>query len=133
MDIASDKELSSLNQKSGGKLCTDKEVIFVEMPLKGSKDFTFKFSSQQKDYVKCKLSSCSKIGLFEKVSCVCGKIHYCSTACLDKDFGHKNSCEELKRREFDPQYIVFEVSKDPRDGVYGLCNIGNTCYMNSAL
>ena len=46
MDIASDKEISSLNQKSGGRLCTDKEVIFVELKLKDSKEFTFKFSSQ---------------------------------------------------------------------------------------
>ena len=45
MDIASDKEISSLNQKNGGRLCTDKEVIFVETLLKDSKDFTFKFST----------------------------------------------------------------------------------------
>jgi len=45
MDIASEKEISSLNQKSGGRLCTDKEVIFVETLIKDSKEFTFKFSS----------------------------------------------------------------------------------------
>lgn len=45
MDIASDKEISSLNQKNGGRLCTDKEVIFVEILIKDSKEFTFKFSS----------------------------------------------------------------------------------------
>ena len=52
---------------------------------------------------------------------------------MDKDTNHKDECSEYKKRELDPQYLTFEVAEDPNNGIVGLQNIGNTCYMNSGL
>jgi ubiquitin carboxyl-terminal hydrolase 4/11/15 len=52
---------------------------------------------------------------------------------MEKDTAHRESCPEYKKRELDPQYIDFVVAADPKNGICGLQNIGNTCYMNSAL
>jgi hypothetical protein len=129
LELVLDKQVKDINQRLGGRLCTDKEIVFVE--VKADKGFTFKFSSDKTHYAKCK--GCSKVGLIDKIPCICNEITYCSESCRDKDTTHKEQCYEIKRREFDPQFINFEVAEEPCNGMVGLQNIGNTCYMNSAL
>ena len=53
--------------------------------------------------------------------------------CMENDYIHKDSCEEIKKREYDLSYIDFIEENNALKGVVGLKNMGNTCYMNSAL
>ena len=65
--------------------------------------------------------------------CKCKNVKYCDEDCLRKDLRfHKPNCSaeadaELGDDEFDT------MSKNSRQGVVGLSNLGNTCYMNSSI
>jgi len=71
--------------------------------------------------------------LIDRVSCICGTVSYCSQICQEKDNIHQENCLEIKKRDNDPAFINFIVPEKPSNGIMGLQNIGNTCYMNSAL
>jgi len=60
-------------------------------------------------------------------------VSYCSQLCLDKDINHHNICSEIKKRESDPNFFDFKEEENALNGLVGLKNLGNTCYMNSAL
>jgi len=42
LELVLDKKVEDINQKLGGRLCTEKEVVFIE--VKAERGFTFKFS-----------------------------------------------------------------------------------------
>ena len=138
LDVAEcrDRLIGSFNtkadEKSPGKLCREKELVVVET-LDKDGHFTFKYSSIAANHSKCKRALCGRIGLLDKVTCICGKVSYCSEDCAGKDTTHRDSCPEYKKKLLDPENIDADVAEDPKNGICGLVNLGNTCYMNSAL
>lgn len=52
MELFKDRKVSSFNKQHGGVLCSNKEILFVE--LKGNIGFTYMYSNNKDDFLKCK-------------------------------------------------------------------------------
>lgn len=79
------------------------------------------------------LERCDNCGILKKLShqCECGKVFYCSDRCKQiNSYYHSIICE---KQDCESQECEFNFDSDSRFGLCGLNNLGNTCYMNSAL
>lgn len=77
---------------------------------------------------------CVKIKENLDVVCMCKKVFYCSNECCyyDKSY-HAKICDLAYDSEDDDDICNLSVKKEDQKVKLGLKNIGNTCYMNSAL
>lgn len=67
-----------------------------------------------------------------KVACNCKQAHYCDTDCQNEDrLYHEEVCSFLNRCDKET-FSLTKVTKHSRQGLAGINNLGNTCYMNSA-
>jgi ubiquitin carboxyl-terminal hydrolase 4/11/15 len=68
-----------------------------------------------------------------KFHCQCGTVQYCSEECKYKDLQyHSNKCKFADEVDT-KQPIDMSFSAGSKRGITGLCNLGNTCFMNSCL
>jgi len=79
----------------------------------------------------CKKCDFCKTISFLDYSCICGKKFYCSEICKYTDkLDHSKKCPKAfdsdEEKEIEKKYKCI-------DGLCGLENLGNTCYMNSAI
>jgi len=68
-----------------------------------------------------------------RVKCPCDKVEYCDTDCQNRDeYAHSKVCDY--HNKVDLTKIDFSGKENAAaNGECGLSNLGNTCYMNSAL
>lgn len=79
------------------------------------------------------IEKCEYCNRFEKLTsyCVCKKVGYCNDECKTKDRRfHSMKCDRADEEEEEKDY---KITTESRLGLTGLSNLGNTCFMNSAL
>jgi ubiquitin carboxyl-terminal hydrolase 4/11/15 len=67
-----------------------------------------------------------------KIICACKKVSYCNERCKTKDeYYHLKDCEA--QSQIDLTKVNYTQSDSSKMGIVGLTNLGNTCFMNSAI
>jgi ubiquitin carboxyl-terminal hydrolase 4/11 len=104
----------------------------VEMGTINGSKFIFRYNKSPGELAKC--DCCYRFNILS-IKCPCGKVFYCNPVCKKKDEKyHRGNCEYENRLDEERlKNMVFTPMSGARRGVVGLNNLGNTCFMNSAL
>ncbi len=107
------------------------DLLVVELQSNDS-PFVFKYNKSPGTFGKC--DACYTTTIL-KIKCPCNKMFYCDLACKKKDERyHLSNCEYENRVDNQTlESLSFQPEDGARRGVVGLYNLGNTCFMNSAL
>jgi len=88
------------------------------------------------DHCDAQIDLCSYCQLYKplKAVCACGNASYCDEKCQQQDErNHNLDCIILSQEESKAELNFSQAQINAADGIIGLNNLGNTCYMNSAL
>jgi len=103
--------------------------MVVELKDPESKEFMFIF----KKVVILGKGKCEYCFTFKPMTCQCAceEVQYCSEECMKKDTKfHIDKCKKAYQVEKD---FKIEKKAGARNGLTGLQNLGNTCFMNSSI
>ena len=145
-DIISETKLSDRNENLRIKECPmeiiDKTLCFNRFPEltiiieQGINTLFFKDESKLKYKIDpCNYRPCSNRNILT-VFCECQKKYYCSLNCKIQDkIYHEDSCQYSLANYFMSmsQQITKPFMNESAVGLKGIRNIGNTCYMSTAL
>ena len=141
------KELEKMQQSGGGlalqfpgealdeeKSIEEAQVSPSDLVVLEAKDYSTDWRFSQK-YQQCKTCNTSLRG--PKVYCTCRKATFCNERCRNQE---RHSCENSLENLPSMRPVALQSSEpaeplplSPKGGLTGLQNLGNTCYMNSAL
>ena len=145
-DVINRTQLSERNDKLRIKECPieliDKTLCFSRFPEltiiieQGIDSLFFKDESKLNYKIEpCNYRPCSNRNILT-ISCECKKKYYCSLQCKFRDrVFHEDECQYSLANYFMSmsQKITKPFMKESAIGLKGIRNIGNTCYMSTAL
>ena len=132
-------EYDDLDRKLEEMKIGEEDIIIIELNFNKSEKWFINVKSMD-DYIKCSL--CSNPIKGKPYPChKCNFYTYCSEKCRDEDSKHKihhKTLDELYKKKFglhDMLSVDINQIINPKSnhGLTGLKNLGNTCFMNSAI
>lgn len=106
--------------------CADCDTVLIEY---GDESNNYLFDIPKIEFKMSKCDWCNNKKMLTYV-CKCKDVWYCTERCKESDFNnHLNVCKKIG----DEDYSELKMTEKSKMGLVGLQNLGNTCFMSTAL